>query len=108
MNFFFNDIIESLNCRKTQLSKQKNNDIILEKLNKKCPNDVFIYLLNDRELNRKLISKFNNSNIYDLIRITKYNIDITKKEINTFNSNVCNCETLKKYNKEFIKRIYDI
>ena len=105
--YFFNDIIESLNCRKNQLFIQKNNDILLQKLYKNCPNDVFIYLINDRELNRKLMYKFDNSSLYDLFRITKDNIEVTKKEIGIFNKNVCNCDTLKIYNEEFMKRLND-
>ena len=107
MDYFnkLKDISKIKDIRTSQLEKQKNNDIELEKLNKTCPKIVSEYLLFQRYLSRIQQNEMINSSIFDMISTIYTHFDENEKIYKNFNDilkceNQCEClEKLIFYNK---------
>ena len=85
------DIPKIKNIRTTQLEKQKNNDIELEKLNFQCPKIVSEYLLFQRYLARIQQQEMINSSILDMFTTIYKHFDENNKIYDDF-SKILNCE----------------
>ncbi len=90
------DITNIKNIRTSQLEKQKNNDIELEKLNNNCPRLVSEYLLFQRYLSRIQQNEMINSSIFDMISVIHTHFNENEKIYKDFNDilkceNQCEC-----------------
>jgi len=93
MDYFnkLKDITNIKNIRTSQLEKQKNNDIELEKLNDECPKIVSEYLLFQRYLSRIQQNEMINSSIFDMISVIHTHFEENEKIYKNFND-ILKCE----------------